>query len=80
MSNTDLYLRTSRHNGVGGVVSHCPMVVVTEVVRVFVIVGVGFKGQYLDYAQPPWPNMGAQTLPHLCFILCMFCCDLRLLL
>jgi hypothetical protein len=45
-----------------------------------VILGDEFKSQYLDYTQPPLPNMEVETLPHLCFTSCLFCCDLQLFL
>jgi len=51
-----------------------------NIIRTCVIVGDGFKSQYLDSTQLPRPNKEAQTLPHLCCILCLFCCGLWLFL
>ena len=59
-------MRTSCYNGVGGVVSNCHVAVAITVVGTCVIVGVGFKGQYLDCAQLPRPSTEAQNLPRLC--------------
>lgn len=52
-----------------GVVSKWPTSITIEVFETCVIVGDGFKGQYLDCMQLPRPNMEAQTLPRLYFYL-----------